>query len=327
MTQPVLGIDVSKDTLDLALLREGQYLHHKVANAPCGYQSLSAWLKRLGVEQVHACLEATGQYGEGVASFLYEHGHAVSVINPARIKHYANSCLRRNKTDKADAELIAQYGQRERPALWSPPPASFKQLQALVRHLDDLIDSRQQAVNRFKSGTQLEVVQISLEQLIRCHDQQIKCIKKAIQAHIQVHPELRNRCALLVSIPGIGWLTAARILGEVRDVLEFETIGQLTAYAGLNPRNFLSGTSVHKKARLSKTGNANLRKALYMPAIVAKRFNPIVAAFCARLTANGLTPMQAIGAAMRKLLHLIYGVLKNNIAFDPHFLEHQFVSS
>lgn len=325
MTQRILGIDVSKETLDLALLREDQLFHHKVTNTPCGYQALSAWLKRMDVEQVHACLEATGQYGEDVASYLYEHGHAVSVINPARIKYYANSRLRRNKTDKADAELIAQYGQREHPALWSPPPASFKQLQALIRHLDDLIETRQQAVNRLKSGKQIEMVQLSLEKLIACHDQQIKTIKKAIRAHIKAHAELRHRSQLLISIPGIAWLTAARILGEVRDVLEFENIGQLTAYAGLNPRNFLSGTSVHKKARLSKTGNAHLRKALYMPAVVAKRFNPIVAAFCNRLTARGLSPMQAIGAAMRKLLHLIFGVLKNDTAFDPHYLEHQLV--
>lgn len=325
MTQPILGIDVSKDTLDLALLREGQIFHHKVSNAPAGYQALSTWMKRLGAEQVHACLEATGQYGEAVANDLYEHGHLVSVINPARIKYYANSRLRRNKTDKADAELIAQYGEREHPALWSPPPASFKQLQALVRHLDDLIETRQQAVNRLKSGKQIEMVQNSLEQLIACHDEQIKIIKKGIRAHIKAHAELRHRSQLLISIPGIGWLTAARILGEVRDVLEFENIGQLTAYAGLNPRNFLSGTSVHKKTRLSKTGNAHLRKALFMPAIVAKRFNPIVAAFCSRLTARGLSPMQAIGAAMRKLLHLAFGVLKNDKAFDPHYLEHQLV--
>lgn len=324
MTNPVLGIDVSKATLDLAVRPAGQTLHHhQVDNTPAGWRALSAWLKRLGVSQTHACLEATGQYGQGVAAYLFEQGHSVSVINPARIRYYAYSCLRRNKTDQVDAELIRQYGEREQPALWSPPPASFQQLQALVRHLDDLIATRQQTLNRLKSGQQLQAVQDSLDKLIECLDHQIKTIRRAIQTHIQSHPELRHRGQLLVSIPGIAWLTAARILGEVRDILDFNHIGQLTAYAGLNPSNCLSGTSVHKKARLSKTGNAHLRKALYMPAIVAKRFNPIVRTFCNRLIANGLLPAQAVGAAMRKLLHLIYGVLKNDRPFDPNYLQLQ----
>jgi transposase len=128
---------------------------------------------------------------------------------------------------------------------------------------------------------------------------------------------------LLLSIPGIGQLTAAKLLGEIRDVGSFEDARQLAAYAGVTPRNFLSGTSIHKKARISKMGNANLRKILYMPAISAKRFNPIVRAFCQRLLDAGLRPMQVIAAAMRKLLHLIFGILKSGKPFDPDFLENK----
>jgi transposase len=281
---------------------------------------LSAWLEQHRVVQVHACLEATGQYGEGVAEYLFQQGHSVSVVNPARIKHYANSQLRRNKTDKADAQLIAQYCLREHPALWTPPPASFKNLQALIRHLDDLQTTRLQETNRLGSGVPTPLVIGQLEELVAFLDGQIAQTRKAIQAQIDQSPDLEHAQELLITIPGIGRLTAARLLGEVRSLLEFENARQLAAYAGVTPRVFLSGTSVHKKSRLAKTGNAHLRKALYMPAISAKRWNPIVRAFCERLTQSGHQPIEVVCAAMRKLLHLAYGVLKSNQPFNPDYL-------
>lgn len=321
MTQAVLGIDVSKDTLDVALKLDQRITSKQIGNSPSGYRQLDHWLNKAGGGAVHVCLEATGQYGVGVAEYLYAQGHSVSVVNPARIKHYANSKLRRNKTDKADAQLIAEYCTKEKPALWSPPPASFKDLQALVRHLDDLIEGRQQERNRLGSGVQTPAVVQSLKALIACFDEQICLAKQAIQKHIDNYPELRRRQDLLVTIPGIGSLTAARLLGEIRDILDFHNARQLAAYAGLTPRNVFSGTSVHKKSRLSKTGNAHLRKILYMPAICAKKWNPIVLTFCTRLLQRGLYPMEVIGAAMKKLLHLIFGILKSGRPFDPNYLE------
>ncbi|MDR3575727.1 MAG: transposase, partial [Anaerolineaceae bacterium] len=170
------------------------------------------------------------------------------------------------------------------------------------------------------SGVHTKAVVESLSALLAFLDQQIKQCKQAIQDHINSFPELRRMQNLLVTIPGIGRLTAAKLLGEIRNVLDFEDARQLAAYAGLTPRNFLSGTSVHKKSRLAKTGNAHLRKALYMPAISAKLHNPIVSQFCARLSQNGLRPMEVIGAAMHKLLHLVFGILKSGRPFDPDFL-------
>ncbi len=327
MTQPILGIDVAKETLDTALKIDQRILYKQFENTLTGYQHLATWLKKQGSTQAHACLEATGQYGDGISEYLYGQGHLVSVVNPARIKHYANSKLRRNKTDKADAQLIAEYCEKEKPAVWSPPPASYKDLQALVRHLDDLMVTRQQESNRLTSGVRTVVVIDNLRALITFLDQQIKECKKAIQEHINRHAELRHRQDLLVTIPGIGRLTAAKLLGEIRDVLDFENARQLAAYAGLSPRNVFSGTLVHKKARLSKTGNANLRKALYMPAISAKHWNPIVVQFCERLLKYGLRPMEVIGAAMRKLLHIVFGVLKTDRPFDPNYLVNSQVRS
>jgi len=272
-------------------------------------------------------MEATGQYGDGVAEYLYQHGQQVSVVNPARIKHYGNSQLRRNKTDKADAELIADFCESQNPALWSPPPAEFKDLQALVRRLEDLMTARQQEANRLQAGGTTASVIDDLNEHLAFLDQQILKIKNLIQEHIDNHPDLRRQRELLESIPGIGRLTAAKILGEVRSIQEFESARQLAAYAGLTPEHKRSGTSVHKKPRLSKKGNTNLRKALYMPAISAKHHNPIVAAFCKRLSESGLCPMEVIAAAMRKLLHIVFGVLKHGRPFEPNYLDTSAITS
>ena len=321
MTQMSIGIDVAKETLDVVLWQDNCTKFKQVENTERGYHQLSAWIKTNKASQAHVCLEATGQYGDGVAEYLYQQGHPVSVVNPARIKHYGNSKLRRNKTDKADAGLIALYCAMEKPLLWSPPPLSFKDLQALVRRLDDMQSIRQQEVNRLKSGGKTLHVIDSLKAAISFFDSQIKAVKKEIEAHINKFPELKELFDLIITIPGIGKLTAAKLLGEIRNIRDFKNARQLAAYSGITPSVFLSGTSVHKKSRISKTGNANLRKALYMPAISAKRHNPIVAAFCNRLKErSGLRPMEIVCAAMRKLLHIVYGVLKSGKPFDPNYL-------
>jgi transposase len=327
MTQPVVGIDIAKETFDAALIVEGKTRVEHFENSLAGYKQLSNWVRKHTSAKVHACMEATGQYGDRLADYLYQLGWSVSVVNPARIKAYANSKLRRNKTDKADAQLIAEYCLRENPTLWSPAPASFQDLQALVRRLEDLQANYQQESNRLQSGETNPWVIEDLKDHLNFLKEKIDRIKQAIEQHIEADPELKRRQDLLTSIPGIGSLTAAKIQGEIRDVCDFDSARQLSAYAGVTPRNFLSGTSVHKKARMSKMGNPNLRKALYMSAISAKRFNPIVHAFCLRLLASGLKPMEVIGAAMHKLLHLIFGILKSGRPFDPNYLQKQALPS
>jgi transposase len=320
MEKLVAGIDVAKLTLDIALSNGQKTQHNQFENTPKGHELLAKWLTRQGANSAHICMEATGQYGDGIAEYLYSLGFPVSVVNPARIKHYANSKLRRNKTDKADAQIIAEFCFRENPGLWTPPPASFKDLQALVRHLDGLMATRQQEVNRLNSGVKTPAVIESLKQICSFFDDQINQTKEAIQDLINQNFELKRRQSLLITIPGIGDLTAAKLLGEIRDIQDFQNARQLAAYAGLTPRNFLSGTSVHKKTRLSKTGNSHLRKILYMPAISAKKWNFIVSIFCDRLALTGLRPMEIIGAAMRKLIHLVFGILKRGKPFDPNYL-------
>ena len=317
----MMGIDVGKEKLDVCLRWPERKVFGQFDNTPAGHRKLLRWMNKQTASKVHVCMEATGQYGDALAEYLHQNGQIVSIVNPARIKHYGRSLLRRNKTDKADAELIADFCASQKPAPWSPPPAEFKDLQAMMRHLEDLMTARQQEANRLQSGVTTQLVIEDLKAHLAFLDQQIHNLKKRTQEHIKQHPHLREQRELLESIPGIGWLTAAKILGEVRSIEDFEDARQLAAYAGLTPENKSSGTSVHKKPRLSKTGNANLRKALFMPAISAKRFNPIVAKFCHRLKESGLVPMEVIGAAMRKLLHIAYGVLKHKRPFDPNYLE------
>ena len=197
MTQ-VLGIDISKETFDVCLMVEGKTWQEKFENAPAGYKKLLRWVNKHGTEKVHACMEATGQYGDGLAEYLYQVGYTVSVVNPARIKAYAKSKMRRNKTDKADAELIALYCLREQPTAWSPPPASFKGLQALVRRLDDLQTTCQQEKNRLKSGGKQPDVIADTQEHIAYLEEHIKRILQAIHEHIQAYPELKQH--LLVTV-------------------------------------------------------------------------------------------------------------------------------
>jgi len=317
----VLGIDVSKDTLDVVLWDQEHSQHQVFSNNAVGYARLSSWLTAQRAGTVHACLEATGQYGDGVAEHLYQAGHAVSVVNPLRIKRYGESKLHRNKTDKADAVLIAEFCVKENPPLWKPLPDSLKQLRQMVRRLDDLQCAYQQESNRLTSGVTNTWVVADLQGHLQELSQRIQAMKTAIDQFIAADPELKHKAYLLDTIPGIGMLTAARLLAEIGEISSFEDAPQLAAYAGLNPKGVRSGSSVHKKTRISKEGRAFIRYILYMPAISARTHNPIIREFCDRLAQRNLPKMAIVAAAMRKLLHLVYGVLKNDTPYNPNILK------
>lgn len=321
MSRFYLGIDISKLKVHVAL-----QVHNKPQNKPKlkvftndaeGFKALQTWLKQQGAEQVHACLEATSTYGEAIAEFLTEQGHQVSVVNPARIKGFAMSELARSKTDKADAQLILRFVMALKPEAWHPPAPEVKQLRGLLRRLEALQQMVVQEQNRMETAT------VDLQESIQKHidylERDIKKIKQQIKDHFDDHPGLKQQRDLLVSIPGIGEQTAAVILSEIVHWSAFDSPRQLAAYAGLSPREWSSGTSVRGKPCISRVGNRRLRKALYLPAITAQRFNPRIAPFCKRLLANGKAKKQVIGAVMRKLLHLAYAILKSGKPFDPNF--------
>jgi transposase len=315
-----LGIDISKAKFDVALLGDGGKLGHKVfPNTEAGYHQLSAWLSKHRVLSVHACLEATGTYSEALAAYLHQAGHRVSVVNPAIIKSFASTEMSRTKTDKRDASLIALYCLKHQPQAWRPPPPEISELQALVRRMDALLEMLQQERNRLWAGIVSASVKESVEQHIAYLSQQITHTQSLIKGLIEQNPTLKQRRELLSSIPGIGDLTAAKFLAEIVDINQYQSARQVAAFAGLVPKHRESGSSVRGKPRMCKVGTARLRKAMYFPAIVATQHNPIIKAMSERLREAGKCPMVVIGAAMRKLIHLAFGVLKSGKPFDADY--------
>lgn len=318
-----VGIDVSQETLDVVMRIEQTSSKPKTyANTSQGIGALVRALQQQHAESVYACLEATGQYGEEVAEALYGLGYRVSVVNPLRIKRYAQSDLLRNQNDRVDAAIIAEFVQVKQPRLWLPPSPTHKALRALSRRLDDLETMLQMERNRQKAThRQPAAIQASLEQVMTLLKSEMQAIKRQLHLTIQADPELLRQQRLLQSIPGVGELTAIRFLAELGDLRQFTDAKQLSAFLGLTPANKTSGSSVRTKPRLSKKGLAGVRHLLYMPAVVAKRFNPIVKAFCERLKSAQKCNLSIVAAAMHKLVHLMFGVVHSGKEFDPLYLQ------
>ena len=316
----VVGIDVSKRKLDIALLVDGKRKSKVFDNTATGHAALSQWLLDRGAtqEHTHICLEATGPYSEAVAMALVQAHWQVSVVNPARIKGFAQGELARNKTDRADAALLARFCVAMRPSLWEPPSVQLRQLRAWVDRLQALKDMRQQEHNRIEALDASE--QQALIEHVKTHvtwlDGEIAKLERDIDDHIDRHPELKRDAQLLHSIPGIGNTTVAKVLAYAGDVRRFANAKALAAFIGVTPRQRISGSSVNGRTMMSRSGHAQLRRALYMPGLVARRHNPVLKAFGDKLSTAGLAPKAVVGAVMRKLVHLIYGVIKSGRPFD-----------
>lgn len=315
------GIDVSKENLDVHLLGSDPEVAQtiRVKNTAQGHRRLLKWLRHHGVGQGQVCLEATGIYGQAITQYLYEHEIMVSVVNPARIKKYAESRLERHKTDAIDAKLIAIFCQKESPELWMPPAPELALLQALVRRRNDLLNLKQQERNRLESAFDHAVI-VSIEQVLAFIERQIQQVEEAIQEHVDQHPQLKQQHDLIASIPGLGTHSACVLLAECKGLTIFDNVRQLVAFVGLNPQQRQSGR-MNFTTGISRMGRCSVRSALYMPALSAMRCNTLIIRFVERLRRNGLQGKQVIVAVMRKLVHLAYGVLKSQQPFDPHYAE------
>jgi transposase len=312
----VLGIDVAKAKLDVALRRpDGKFRHKVVENTPAGFMSLSAWLQKEGVAELHVCMEATGVYWEAVAEYLADAGHRVSVVNPAQIKAFGAAGLVRTKTDKVDAKLIAEFCRAQSPEPWQAPSPALRELRALVLRRNALDAMRTQESNRLLVAR--EAVRGGIAAHLDYLEKAIAEVEAAIRQKIDDDPDLKQQRELLDSIPGLGDKTIPVLLSYYGGPPRFDKAKAAVAFAGLDPRHHESGSSVRGKPRLSKVGHGTLRKALYMPAMVTITRTAWGRAFRDRLSAAGKPPMVIIGAMMRKLVHVAYGVLKSGMPFNP----------
>ena len=266
-----LGIDIAKGSFDVVLLTPDRSRHRRFDNTPAGFTALATWLAQQGAPHVQACLEATGTYGEALATFLADAGHRVSGVNPKRIAPFAKSRLARAKTDKMDAGLIAAFCAPERPALWQPPAPMYRHLQALLRHRDDRERIQPQERNRLGAAVHPPAIQQSLAAQLAYLDQALAAVEQLLREHLAAHPELQAQRQLLLTIPGSGETTARWLLAELAGGTKFRRAAQAAAYAGLEPRIQQSGLWAGKKSRLRKQGNAYVRKALYCPALTARQ--------------------------------------------------------
>jgi transposase len=312
-----VGIDIAKLTLEACLLRsQGKPQHKSFPNTQDGFAKLIRWLEHLAPQgPYHFCMEATGAYYEALAVFLAEANYPVSVINPFRARHAALAQGATNKTDPAEAATLAEYCRQQNPPLWRRAAPEVRILVGLLRRLQTLKDTLAQEHNRLSEPGMIVEVQASLNKSVAFLQEQITAVQEQIQTHIDQHPNLKADQDLLTSIPGVGELTAAWLMAELGDVAQFASAEAAAAYAGLAPCQYRSGTSVRRQTHLSKRGNARLRRALYMPALTGARFNPLLKALYERLLARGKARLVAIGAVMRKLLMIAYGVLKHRTEF------------
>jgi transposase len=313
----VIGIDVSKGKLDCAWLGENNKLKTKVfPNSPAGWSELIEWsLKNTGlaVAGLHFVMEATGVYHEQLAAYLYGQGANVSVVNPAQVKFYAQSLGVRSKNDKKDSVVLARYGANEKPRRWQPEAAEIRTLKALLARLDSLEKDLQRERNRQEKAEISQAPQavlVSLVQIIETLDAERRQLEKLIEEHINNHKQLKQNKVLLESIPGVGKVIATRMLMVIGS-RQFDSASQCAAYLGLVPVQHESGTTVRGRAKLSKAGNQTIRAKLYMAAVVATTYNPDIKAQYERLTKGRKSKMSALGAAMRKLVQICFGVLKH----------------
>ena len=314
------GIEVSARTLLVALGREGRAASlREFPNTPEGHQGVLRLIERWG-RPVRVAMESTGLYGLDLARCLHQAGVAVRVANPRAVRHFAHAMMKRSKTDRLDAQVLREFAARMPFVAWRPPSATALKLVAVARRLEALTTMLTAEKNRLHAASLSEalpaIVRRDLERSIQTQQRAIERLTRAAQEFVLSDPELARRFELLLSIPGFGATSALHTLAELALLPADLDVRQWVAYAGLDPRQHASGSSVEKKPRISKAGNKHLRRALYMPALVAVRHDPHLRAFYEHLVARGNTKLQALVATMRKLLHAIYGMFKHGQTFD-----------
>jgi transposase len=313
----IIGIDISRAKFDAALLGGERVRHAAFSNTEAGFEQFLAWLAKHRPDPatpVHACLEATGNWGLDLATFLHGEDIRVSVVNPARIRAFGESELARNKTDKLDAGLIARFCRAHVPSAWAPPAAHLRELRELVRRCDALKAARVQELNRKTAGFASAAVAASIAAHLEWLDQQIEAVTAAVRQLVTADPTLARNLALVRSITGFGEISATILLAELPNIADF-TPKALAAFVGLSPSEHSSGASVRRPGKISRVGSPRLRGTLYMCALSAKRTNKALAAFVGRMTTAGKPPKVILVAVARKLLVYAHAVVRTQKPF------------
>ena len=323
----LVGIDIAARTLAVAIAHDvaPPAAALTLTNDAAGWQALIATLTTQGSAPATTLvvMEATGAYWQGLATTLHTAGWPVSVVPPSSVRDHARARHRRAKTDARDAALLVDYGRRQSPARWCPPPPAITALQLLLRQRDDLVAMRTQTRNRQHALAQLPAlpaaVATPLTAVLRVLEEQIAALDEAIKQHAAATVPLAHEITRLQTIAGVGLLTAAVVLTEIQPVRSTMSARQVVAYAGLDPAPPQSGTSVRGAGHISKTGNARLRQAVYMAAVTAVRCNPRFKGVYDRWVARGKRKRAALVAVARKVLVVMVTLLIHERDFDPQW--------
>ncbi len=321
------GIEISAKELVVRLRRqEDLEPWRNFTNTPEGHRGLLGYLRRAG-RVVRVCMESTGLYGLDLALALSgQEGIEVMVANPRAVRHFAQAMMKRSKNDQIDAGVLEQFALHMPFQPWPRPSVAMLALHALARRLQELVEMQTAEKNRQHAAGLSQaipaVVRRDLARSLRVQERAIERLTRQARKLIAQDAQLAERFELADSAPGIGETSAVRLLGELGVLAPDLEARQWVAYAGLDPREYTSGTSVHKKSRISKAGNKHLRHALFMPALVAVQHDPHLRAFYQHLLAQGKCRMQALVAVMRKLLHALHAMFKTHLPYDGSKLFH-----
>lgn len=320
MEKVVIGIDVAKDKLDVAVLQAGEWIKRvQVPNTASGHARLVRMARRF--EWVHVVLEATGSYHSRLVTALLDAAVPVSVVNPLVIKRYAQMKLRRIKTDRSDAMLLAEYGTEINPGLYRLPPQGVRPLRQLQAQVDLFIKHRTALVNQLHALETLPDALASCRRILRQAIRQLDAHLKKLELEQQriIDRAFAKERALLESIAGIGPRTSTVLLTTVGDLSQFDNHNQLAAFVGLNPKPVQSGTSLRPRAHISKQGHARMRTAFYMAAWSASAHNPACRALYERLLGRGKPKRVALIAVANKLLKQAFAIVKSGAPYDPNY--------
>lgn len=332
VVKQVAGIDVAQKELVVTLgcLFEDfsiKFFNYKVfKNTERGIKHLTEWVNEKSFQEaeIHYVMEATGVYHQKFASYLEAEKEKVSIVLPNKISNYMRTLDIKTITDKSCSQAIAQFGLERKLSHWKRPNSVYKELQQLTRERDQIVQERSVIKNqlhaeRSESDPHLRSLE-RMELRIRYLNSQEKEIKEDIKTLTDNNPEIKQIIERITTIPGVGCLTAATVLGETNGFELIRNKSQLSSYAGLDIKEKQSGTSVKGKPRISKKGNRNLRKSMHLPALTAVRWDDNFKDVYTRLISKHGIKMKALVAIQRKILELIYVIFKNKSVYDHDYI-------